>query len=718
MNKLCLVVKGRTLNWTTLSFSLLLISGIIVPVFAQSNFDDLSKWEYFWDGDLELSMVHDSTAEGDSAIKVTNLVTKDNWWDSGVQSIPDFAISDSMDKTFNVSFRYRADSNRKLWVSIRYRPRGTYGSEDKEYYGGYVNDAKETYQDFNYTFSSVATAESNATVHIQFFVAGQEPSLYLDDIIIKEKESVISSSTTYYVNPLGKDANNGTANTEDEAWKTMSHGFRSIQAGDTLLIADGVYSENEMNIQDLIGNEDNWTLIKSINQYGAKLVSTSEYNAINVRNSQYVVIDGLEITHEDVENNNDSGIALSDRWNDTPLSHHITLRNSYLHDSGEQCIRGGGGDYITIENNIVRDCSKNSEYNGSGISIYHPEELDKNPGYHIIIRNNVVFENECRLPFTPGGFDTPTDGNGIILDDFERSQSPAGTEPYRQATLIENNLTFNNGGAGIKAYRTQNITIRNNTMWRNNFVLDEYSDFNAELSLQYVGGDIQVYNNIMVQHPDQGSPAAKLDIGYAMDTLDISNNIFVGTYSLPGNPVFENNLTESKANQNYPGFGQPTTEVEFTTINDFKNYFGLRITSPALNAGNDNNASFTDLNGVERPISDASDIGAYEGIVEGVDPVSNEDVLSETPKVLVLSQNYPNPFNPFTNITYQIPEAGQVQLQVYDMLGRKVATLVEGRVSVGSHTISFDASSLSSGLYIYRLITAKNAISKTMLLIK
>ena len=98
---------------------------------------------------------------------------------------------------------------------------------------------------------------------------------------------------------------------------------------------------------------------------------------------------------------------------------------------------------------------------------------------------------------------------------------------------------------------------------------------------------------------------------------------------------------------------------------------------------------------------------------------SNEDEIIETPTTVSLKQNYPNPFNPSTTISYTLYSSTNVNLNVYDITGRKVATLVNGRQTAGAQEVRFDASSLASGVYIYRLETVTGAsLTKKMVLIK
>ena len=98
--------------------------------------------------------------------------------------------------------------------------------------------------------------------------------------------------------------------------------------------------------------------------------------------------------------------------------------------------------------------------------------------------------------------------------------------------------------------------------------------------------------------------------------------------------------------------------------------------------------------------------------------LAEEAVQDETPSNFKLNQNFPNPFNPVTQISYELPQQSDVLLEVYDMTGRQIATLVNETVAAGSHQVSFDAGNLSSGVYLYRLTAGNQVFSRKLTVIK
>lgn len=104
-------------------------------------------------------------------------------------------------------------------------------------------------------------------------------------------------------------------------------------------------------------------------------------------------------------------------------------------------------------------------------------------------------------------------------------------------------------------------------------------------------------------------------------------------------------------------------------------------------------------------------------IVNAVNDITenNDNGLANT---FSLQQNYPNPFNPVTMINYQIPLKGLVTIKIYDVTGREVRTLLNEIKDAGSNSVVFDASSLSSGIYFYTLVSGSFSDTKKMVLVK
>lgn len=104
--------------------------------------------------------------------------------------------------------------------------------------------------------------------------------------------------------------------------------------------------------------------------------------------------------------------------------------------------------------------------------------------------------------------------------------------------------------------------------------------------------------------------------------------------------------------------------------------------------------------------------GTANGLLDPIETETNQ------PQQVQLFQNYPNPFNPETTISFQLNEASNIKLSVFTIEGRLVQTLVNSRYLSGTHSVRFDASSLSSGMYFYRLETKNQSLTKRLVLIK
>jgi hypothetical protein len=115
---------------------------------------------------------------------------------------------------------------------------------------------------------------------------------------------------------------------------------------------------------------------------------------------------------------------------------------------------------------------------------------------------------------------------------------------------------------------------------------------------------------------------------------------------------------------------------------------------------------------------DEESITAKDSVWIAINPTSGIAEKSGVIRQFKLEQNYPNPFNPKTMIRYKLPMASNVKLEIYDALGKKVRTLVNEKRAAGEHTFLFDASSLASGVYIYRLTTGSFTQMQKMVLIK
>jgi parallel beta-helix repeat protein len=386
----------------------------------------------------------------------------------------------------------------------------------------------------------------------------------------------------YYVDiSKGSDANNGRS--EKLAFKTINKANDQINAGDTIYVKNGVYSENITIKQS--GTVNSPILFQAFPGHKPFIKGTQD-GTFKIEGN-YIQIMGFEITSV-VDG---SGIHVGSG------NHHTRIFKNEIHDSGCGGVSGQETDYLRIESNIIYRNSFRSPFLCSGISIYQAVSFDAKPGFHNIIRGNISYANENKRAKEDG---TVTDGNGIIIDDFRHTQGQKKLPKYTASTLVENNIVFDNGGRGIHIFQSDNVVIRNNTVFKNLKSINLYGTTNGELSA-FFSSNIRFYNNIAYA---ANSSKKTLVNDYSSDNvwdynLSYNGTIFFGSGKSSGT-LGKHNLINVP-----PLFVNPSIAAN-------KANFRLQVNSPAINAGTSANAASIDFTGKTRPAGITHDLGAYE----------------------------------------------------------------------------------------------------------
>ncbi|HRI46869.1 MAG TPA: T9SS type A sorting domain-containing protein [Ignavibacteriaceae bacterium] len=238
-----------------------------------------------------------------------------------------------------------------------------------------------------------------------------------------------------------------------------------------------------------------------------------------------------------------------------------------------------------------------------------------------------------------------------------------------------------------------------------------------------------IYNSIIMGYPVglliDGSGTVNSAVG---DSMQIRNSIWAGLRV--GNSFtttvasFDADAWYKTASYGNRAYIQPS-EVFLT------NPFNLTAPNPVplANSPAVTGASFANSN-LSTFFAQTSYVGAFDPSGQrwddgwtNYDPVNTSYLVGvENEEIQLsdfnLSQNYPNPFNPLTTINFTLPISSEISLKVFNTIGKEVATVAKGLYNSGNHSVSFDASSLSSGNYFYQLITSNSVITKKMTLIK
>jgi hypothetical protein len=217
------------------------------------------------------------------------------------------------------------------------------------------------------------------------------------------------------------------------------------------------------------------------------------------------------------------------------------------------------------------------------------------------------------------------------------------------------------------------------------------------------GANLTMKNNICVNNRTGGTSGV-VHTGFALTNTAITKDIDYNCYFADGTNSF-NSYWETTGYTNITDYRTAATPDEQNTIFrdvEFVSNIDLHLAGASVS---DTNLMALPIAGITTDIDGdpRSATRPYRGADEGdkivaINPVSINEISYS------LSQNYPNPFNPVTVIRYQLPAAGNVKLTIFDILGKEVAILVDQKQNSGSHSIEFNGSDLSSGIYFYKLV--------------
>ena len=293
----------------------------------------------------------------------------------------------------------------------------------------------------------------------------------------------------------------------------------------------------------------------------------------------------------------------------------------------------------------------------------------------------------------------------------EVQQSSGHFEQYVLATVTDSSIfdTKLYGGSGH---------LTNSDLWKHGNIKPTLFVNQSTFESGQISNDEDFTTDLSLEgYPNNNNPPSFNFISHVMFdgisttsgyTSQLVNNQWI-TNSGSGMNPFKDYWDGYVLFQTYPPM--PYTTVTYTGNNTGNYKIGI------LNGGayEDSLITYSSNNHWEYILNESADVTI---IPYQISPTSVKPVVSNVPKTFQLYANYPNPFNPSTMISYDVPKQSVVSLKVYDILGREITTLVDQKQNPGKYGVRFDASRLSSGVYLYRLQAGSFSQTKKLMLVK
>lgn len=380
----------------------------------------------------------------------------------------------------------------------------------------------------------------------------------------------------------------------------------------------------------------------------------------------------------------------------------LTLENDSLKQgSSSLYLIGLNQDYST--GLIVKDCYLNNYYYGIYAQYQNTPQFMHNQigstGSYPMYLNNIsgtfmVTGNKLIAP-----------SSGLYMNNAVGGKPPIGTH-----ALVANNFIST---YGTNANRALYLTSSSNIdFYYNSLLVGGSKNTSATVYVTGSGSENQFVNNIFANK--SGGYTYDANVPSLINLSDYNDLYTTGTYIARWSGTQIAALADLQTASSMDGHSIAANP-------GFASNTDLHVTAVALDSvGTPLARVTTDIDGQPRD-PNKPDIGADEFIAGGTpieDPPGTVQAGTELPKKFVLYQNYPNPFNPSTQIRYGIPRASDVRIDVYNTLGQRIMTLVQGRQSAGYHIVTWNPKGAASGVYFYRIQAGSYVKIMKMLFIK
>lgn len=414
-------------------------------------------------------------------------------------------------------------------------------------------------------------------------------------------------AATYYVSTSGNNSNSGS---QSQPWGSIYYASQQVNAGDTIAVFGGTYSESIELENGPSGTQANPITLTNHNGQEV-IVNSNSWVSLYLKNTNWWIVDGIKFRNASIHN-----IEITN-------SHHVTIQNCEASGAGSIGIHLMSAQG-PVRNSVVRNCQVH--HNGTE-GIY----LDIKSSNNVPIENNLVENNHVHNNGAEGLQNTRQSGDGFrpSSNTFRSNLVHDNSGDWAGADISGSNIVFENNIIHTNSQTIGGVWYANgsNSVFQNNLIYNN-SGTNGDSGGLVVGSNVsntKIYHNTI--YGNSGSGGFGINLLSSGSTLEVKNNILAnnksqirGSASISHNLIFgSSNSTGSNAIQSNPNF-----------IHVGSADFHLISTSPAINAGT-NLGVTTDIEGSTRPQGATPDLGAYEFAGSQPPPPTTTPIPTPTP---------------------------------------------------------------------------------------